>query len=175
LEKSWQITIKLYNYRYTDYIESDENNTSNASHSLTRTFSDICIKAGGQLGVDYYFKYLTFTNGSAEEERYFALERIFVKFPETVFNRIGKDQGLLDNLTWGFLNNRYYGAKNPFENDEYTAMVVHDNGPKPILNKDNCKAIFFETNPTLKEKYTDYKYQIDYIINTANESLKENK
>jgi hypothetical protein len=175
LEKSWQITKKLYRLKYTDYIDSVANGTSYVSHSLTRTFSDICIKAGGKLGVDYYFDYLTFTNGSAEEERSFALERLFVKYPEIVLNKIGKDNDLLNDLTWGFLNNRYYGAKNPLEENDYTAMTVYDNGPKPTLNKDNCKSIFFETNPSMKTKYNDYKYQIDYIINAAIESLKENE
>jgi hypothetical protein len=109
LEKSWQITKKLYNLSYTDYIDSIANNTSYISHSLTRTFSDICIKTGGKPGVDYYFNYLTLTKGSAEEERSFALERLFVKYPEIVLNKIGKESYLLDDLTWGFLNNRCYG------------------------------------------------------------------
>jgi hypothetical protein len=175
LEKSWQITKKLYNLKYTDYIDSVANRTSYVSHSLTRTFSVICIKTSGKIGVDYYFNYLTLTKGSAEEERSFTLERLFVKYPEIVLNKIGKDNDLLNDLTWGFLNNRYYGAINPIEDKDYSAMTVYDNGPKPILNKDNCKSIFFETNPLMKTKYNDYKYQIDYIINTAIESLKENE
>jgi len=175
LEKCWQITKKLYDLKYKYYIDIAANGTSYASHSLTRTFSDICIIAGGKLGVDYYFNYLTLTEGSAEEERSFALERLFVKYPTIVLDRIGKNNDLLNDLTWGFINNRYYGAKNPFEDNDFTAMTVYENGPKPILNPDNCKSIFFETNPSMKAKYVDYKYQIDYIINTAVESLKENK
>lgn len=175
LERSWQITTKLYILGYTNYIDRVANNVSYVSHSLTRTFSDICIKSGGHIGVDYYLKYLTFTNGSVEEERSFALERLFVRLPEIVFNRIGKNEELLNDLTWGFLNNRYYGTDNSFKDNDYAAMTVYENGPKPILNKDNCKAIFFETNPLLKEKYNDYKYQIDYIINAAIECLKENE
>lgn len=172
LEKTWQITKKLYNLRYTDYIDSIVNKTSYVSHSLTRTFSDICIKTGGKLGVDYYFNYLTLTKGSAEEERSFALERLFVKYPENVLNKIGKDNDLLNDLAWGFLNNRYYGAKNPYEKEDFTAMTVYEDSPKPVLNKNNCKSIFFKTNPSLKEKYTVYKYQIDYIINNASAELK---
>ena len=174
LENGWQIAKKLYTLRYTDYIDSVSNNASYISHSLTRTFSDLCINAGEQIGVDYYFKYLTFTNGSAEEERCFGLERLFVKFPLIVLNQIGKNEDFLNDLTWGFLNNRYYGSKNPFEHEDYTAMTVNENGPKPILTKDNCKSIFFETNPTLKAKYADYQYQIDYIINNAIEELANN-
>lgn len=50
---------------------------------------------------------------------------------------------------------------------EYSAMTSNDNGPKPILDKRNCKQIFFETNPSLLSKYNEYKYQIDYVINGA--------
>ena len=175
LEKSWEISKKLYTLRYTNYIDSVANNTLYVSHSLTKTFFEICIKAGSQSGVDYYLKYLTFTNGSAEEERSFALERLFVKFPVVVLNRIGKNEELLNDLVWGFLNNRSYGAKNPFEDDEFTAMTVRSDAPRSILNKENCRSIFFETNPKLKEKQDEYKYQIDYIINTAIKSLKENE
>jgi len=175
LENSWQIAKKLYNLRYIDYVDRIANNTRYVSHSLTRTFSGICIKAGGNAGVDYFFNYLTLTNGSAEEERSYALERLFVEYPEIVLNRIAKNNELLNDLTWGFLNNRYYGVKNPFENNDYIATTLNENKPTPILKKDNCKSIFFETNPSLKAKYNDYKYQIDYIINKAIENLKENK
>ncbi len=175
LEKSWQITKNLFNLRYTDYIDSVVNRTSYVSNSLTRTFSDICIMSDGKPGVDYYFNYLELTSGSAEEERSFALERLFVKFPEIVLAKIGKDNDRLNDLTWGFLNNRYYGAINPFETKSFTAMTVYENGPEPILNKSNCKSIFFETNPKMKNKYNNYKYQIDYIINSAIESLKYNE
>lgn len=173
LYKSWEITRNLYSVRYTDYIDSIVNRTSYVSHSLTRTYSDICIKIGDNIGVKYYFKYMELTIGSAEEERSFGLERLFVKYPEIVLQQIGNNEGLLNSLTWGFLNNRYYGAKNPFENDEYTAMTVYENGPKPILNKDNCKDIFFETNPSLKKKYNTYKYQVDFIINSAKAELSD--
>lgn len=175
LKKSWLITKKLYELKYTDYIDSIVNITSYVSHTLTKTFSDICIKTGGKSGVDYYLKYLSLTNGSAEEERSFALERLFVKYPEIVLNKIGKDNDLLNDLAWGFLNNRSYGAINPFENEDFTAMALYENRPKPVLNKDNCKSIFFDTNPSLKTKYNAYKYQIDYIISTTIENLKDNE
>jgi hypothetical protein len=167
LEISWQITKKLYKLNYTDYIDTVINNVGYISHSLTKTFSDICIKAGGQLGVDYYLKYLNFTDGSAEEERLYALERIFVKFPELVLNTIGQDTLLLSDISWGFRVNRFYGPKSHYANKDYNAITVYDNAPKPILNIDNCRKIFFETNPSLKEKYSKYKFQIDYIIKSA--------
>ena len=167
LEISWQITTKLYKLNYTDYIDTVINNVGYISHSLTKTFSDICIKSGRQLGVDYYLKYLNFTEGSAEEERLYALERIFVKFPELVLNTIGQDTLLLSDISWGFRVNRFYGPKSHYANKDYNAITVYDNAPKPILNIDNCRKIFFETNPSLKEKYSKYKFQIDYIIKSA--------
>lgn len=167
LERSFQITKKLYNLRYTDYIDTVVNNVGYVSHSLTKTFGDICIKAGGQLGIDYYLKYFNFTNGSAEEERDYALERIFVKFPELVLNTIGKDTLLLSAISWGFYVNRTSNQRRQNANKDYNAITVSDNSPKPVLNIDNCRKIFFETNPTLKEKYNKYKFQIDYIIKLA--------
>lgn len=115
LQNCWLIVKDLYRARYTDYIDSIANNTSYVSHSLTKTYSEICIKTEGSVSVDYFFKYMTLTEGSAEEERSFSLERLFVKFPEIVLKHIGKNEELLDALTWGFLNNRAYGSNNPFE------------------------------------------------------------
>ena len=91
LHESWQIVSELYTLGYTDYIDSVVNNTLFVSRSLTKTFCNICIKTNGNIGVDYYFKYLHFTSGSAEEERLFALERLFVRFPEIVLKHIGKN------------------------------------------------------------------------------------
>lgn len=174
LEMSWKITKNLYNINYTDYIDSVLKGTSYVSHSLTRVFSDICLKTDSILGVNYYFKYLSLTNGSSEEERSFALERLFVKYPEIVLNKIGDNKEWLNYLTWGFINNRYYGAVNPYEKEDYSAMTIYEDSQKPILNKENCREIFFETNPILETKYSQYRYQIDFIINTAIENLKEN-
>jgi hypothetical protein len=173
LDKCWQIAKGLHILKYTDYIDSVANNTLYVSHSLTKTFSDICIKSNNILSVDYYLKYMTLTHGSAEEERSYALERLLVKYPEILLNKIGTDKDLLNDLIWGFLNNRYYGSVNPLENWDHTAKRVNESTPKPILNQENCKDIFFETHPVLKEKYNSYKYQIDFIINGAIEYLSE--
>lgn len=173
LEMSWKITKNLYNINYTDYIDSVLKGTSYVSHSLTRVFSDICLKTDSVSGVDYYLKYLTLTYGSSEEELSFSFERIFVKYPETVLKKIENDKERLEEIVWGFLNNRTYGAVNPYEKEDYSAMTIYEDSQKPILNKENCREIFYETNPILKTKYNQYKYQIDYIINTAIENLKD--
>jgi hypothetical protein len=169
--ESWEIVRELYLNNYMFYIDSVKDGISYTSHSLSKTYSDICIKAGNNTGIDYYFKYMDLTSNSAEEERSFALERIFVQYPEIVLNKIGKNEDLLNDLTWGFINNRYYGAQNPFDNKDYTAITTSDTSNIPKLNKDNCKDIFYETNPGLKNKYEKYKYQIDYIINNSVKEL----
>ena len=162
MKKCWLITTKLWDARYVDYIERAGKNDSYASHSLTRTFSDICIKAGCPVGVDYYLKYMSLTDSSVEEERALDLERLFVRHPEAVLKRIGTDEPRLDDLVYGFIMNRNYGPKNPYEKEDYSAETFYKNGPKPVLNRNNCRKIFFETNPTLVCKYDQYKYQIDY-------------
>jgi hypothetical protein len=76
-------------------------------------------------------------------------------------NKTGNDKELLLRITWGFLNNRYYGPINPFDNEVNTVKTVFNNSPRPIL-KINCyKEILFETNPILKYNYEKYKFQID--------------
>ena len=172
INNSFIITKELYKLHYTNYFDTVNNSTNYVTHSLTKVFSDICIKFGDSSGVDYYLKYMKFTDGSCEEERSFALERLLVKYPETLLKQVGKNTKLLNDLIWGFVNNRYNGAKNPQEDEDFTAMIVYEKKPKPILNKDNCKKIFFQTNPRLKIKYKKYKYQIDYIINGAIQHFK---
>jgi hypothetical protein len=174
LQKSWQIASKLYNYRYVDYPE-EINGVAYDTHSLSRTYSDICIYSGSQAGVYYYLKYMRLTNGSAEEERAIDFERIFVLYPEIVLKQIGNNEELLDDIVFGFISNRRFGPKNPYENSDYTAETYIENGPKPILTTANCKTIFFETNPSLRTKYNEFKYQIDFIINHSITGLKEEK
>jgi len=169
--KCKNITNELSNYNYYDYIDSVNNRTLYISHSLTKTFADICIKYGGEYGVKYYLDYVNQNMGSAEEEISFSLERIFMKYPETTLKQIGTDQDLLDKLIWGFINNRYYGAVNPYENKDYRAITKYEDEPRPILNKNNCEKIFFETNPILHDLYPKYKEQIDYILKGAKEQL----
>jgi hypothetical protein len=173
LKKAWDISSYLYSQSYFDYIERVEGNKRYISASLTKTYSDICIKFGSDEGIDYYLKYMSLTRGSAEEERSFALERLFVKYPERVLIRIRNNTNLMDDLVWGFLNNRYYGAINPYEGRDYTAMTVYSKRPKPQLNDKNCRSIFFKTNPTLISKYNDYKEEIDYIINNSIKTLRD--
>ena len=94
-----------------------------------------------------------------------------MKYPETTLQQIGTDQDLLDRLIWGFINNRYYGAVNPYIDKNYKYVVNDTIQPKPVLNKNNCEKIFFETNPILQDLYPKYKEQIDYILKGAKDQL----
>jgi hypothetical protein len=87
------------------------------------------------------------TNWSAEEERMIDFERVFVRYPQVVLHQIGVDTVLLNNLVFGFLFNRRFGPKNPYENNDYMGETYIEGGPKEILNSINCKKIFFETYP----------------------------
>lgn len=178
LQKCTDITVKLINRKYYHYIDSTSSKSEHilySSHSLTKTYADLCLKCGGEFGVHLYINYCNINRNSAEEEISFSLERIFVKYPEITLKEIKKDSRLLDRLIWGFLNNRYYGAKNPYEDNDFRAMTVYENELKPILNDKNCEEIFYQLNPKLKYVYPLYKYQIDYILNGAKKNLSEIK
>ena len=86
-------------------------------------------------------------------------------------DEIKKDSRLLDRLIWVFLNNRYYEARNPYEDKDFRAMTVYEYEPKPILNENNCEEIFYQLNPKFEKLYPIYKYQIDYILNGAKKQL----
>ena len=169
IERCWLIAKELRERKYTEYIDNYVS-TSHVLRSLTKTFADICIKTDRNTAVEYYLKYLELTKGSAEEQRSLSFEHIFVKFPMTVFDKIGMDKELLNSLTWGFLNNRYYGA-DPYDETSYEATEYNITSfkpdLKPILTSDNCEEIFYKTNPSLKKEYSKYKEQIDYIITLA--------
>jgi hypothetical protein len=172
LDRCLEISQKLYARKCDMRIVKDSNGNNYATHSLTRVFADICVKSERNLGVDHYIQYYRFTHGSAEEERSYALERLLVKYPRYLLDQIGQDEEMLFDIAWGFLNNRYYGPKDPYEDLKFKASKVHSKGPEPVLNAENCIEIFFETNPTLYDCYDKYKFQIDFIITEAEAFLK---
>jgi len=151
LSKYAEIVKILWKEKYYDYVDSVANYTMYTSHSLTEVYADLCIKCGGEFGVKSYVEYIDLTIGSAEEERAFSFERLFVKYPLITLKLIKGDQSSLDNLVWGFVNNRY------FENT--------------TLTKTNCKELFFKTNPRLKDNYSKYSKEIDYIISEVIKKL----
>ncbi len=155
LEEGLGIAKELYERSCVDYIDSIANNMAYGSINLTHTFASIAKKRCDSVGVSYYLNYLNFTSSSAEEERSFGLERLFKECPETVLEQI--DQSFFGDLAWGFVNNRYYGPVDPFEDYGYKALTDYRNSIEPILNTKNYIEIFNETYSTLikAEKYPD--------------------
>lgn len=169
LNESLKIAKELYEKRYVDYIDSISKRTIYVSKNLTHTFASITRKRCDSIGVSAYLNYLSFTSGSVEEERSFGLEQLFQKCPETVIKQIG--QSYIEQLAWGFVNNRYYGPVDPFEDDGFKAMTVYKKA-EPKLNAENCREIFNMTYPTLVEtnKYTEF---IELLLMEIYEILKD--
>ena len=95
-----------------------------------------------------------------------------MKNPEAVLNEIEKykmekQKYYLSCIAYGFINNRYYGPKDPHKDINDKAMICFENPPKAVLTKDNCSKIFFQVNPELKKVYKNHKNSIDYIINVS--------
>jgi hypothetical protein len=111
--------------------------------------------------------------GSAEEQIDFSFETIFFKFPKLVLDKMGNGDWYLNRLSWGFVNNRYYGINNANEGNPNIAMIKYANPPKPVLNKKNFEDIFFRINPEVKNLYPQYKEQIDKILLSIKEDLSD--
>lgn len=174
LEECINIVKELSNCDYDISNDSVYKRTINFSQNITKPFADVCIKVGGDLAVKAYIDYVCLHLGSAEEEISFSLERLFMKYPEKVLIQIGDYDALLDRLIWGFLNNRYYGPKDPFINNKNQYIFNDTIQPKPILNCENYEDIFFKTNPMLKLIWDDYKDQINYILSGVKKYLCKN-
>jgi hypothetical protein len=159
------IVDSLWIHQCHDYAKTIKE-VSYGITTLTLEFGKICIKANSDIAVKAYIEYLNKNKGSAEEQLDFSFENIFVKRPESVLSQISSQDSLtrdrlLENLAWGFANNRLYGAKDPAQDDPFKAMTVYDNPPKQILNSSNYKEIYFSLNPEIKKIYPRYKVLID--------------
>jgi hypothetical protein len=167
--ESTGIVNKLDSIHCNDYIVII-NGEQYGESTLTFLFGTICLKCNSTKAVIGFIKYRKLHTGSAEEELSFSLERLFIKRPDDVLKYGGS---LLDDLAWGFVNNHYYGVKDPFENDPNKAFTKYENPPKRVLYQNNYKEMFFLVNPTLKSNYTKYQKQIDYLLNEIFKLLKE--
>jgi len=141
--------------------------------SLTYIFGKICLIKNDSNAVRVYIDYMRRNENSAEEQISFSFEYLFVKQPEFILSNCIHNDWLLDHLAWGFMNNRYYGVQDPYEDNPNKAFTVYYNPPKPVLNDKNCKEIFYKVNPSLIKLYPKYKKQVDYLLNTISEGLKE--
>ncbi len=137
--------------------------------SLTYTYGRICLKANSTESVNSFLKYRLDHKGSAEEMLSFTLENLFVKKPDIILQEISRydsitKEDILNDLIWGFLNNRTYGATDPFEFNPFKAMTYYENPPKTVLNFKNYKDLYFKVNPRTIDLYPKYKRFYDYIL-----------
>lgn len=115
----------------------------------TFLFGQICLKNNSRNAVKEYVNYMIRHGGSAEEEISCSFERLFVNQPEDVLSIIGFNDGYLDQLAWGFLNNHYN---------------LH-------LNPKNYREIFYRVNPKVKSLNPKYKKHIDYLLKSIKGEL----
>jgi hypothetical protein len=174
--KCCSIVDTLWNRHCKDFVK-DVNGEHLAVTSLTYVFGKICIKANSNYAVKAYIDYVINNKGSAEEQLDFSLENIFVKRPENVMEQISmKDSAnkasLLSGLAWGFVNNRYYGSKDIFEDNPYKAMTVYNDPPKVILNTTNYRELYFSLNPEISKIYPTYKKEIDSVLSSILDMLR---
>jgi hypothetical protein len=163
--------------RHCHDFDKDVNGEHFAVTSLTYIFGKICIKANSPYAVKAYIDYVIKNKGSAEEQLDYSLENIFVKRPDNVMRQISmKDsankESLLSGLAYGFVNNRNYGSKDPFEDDPYKEMTVYNNPPKVILDSTNYKEIYFSLNPQIPKIYPMYKKDIDSVLSSILDMLR---
>jgi len=146
LDIAVQLLKKLERDKCSDYIGKN----GSVITGRTYLFARICIVRNSQKSVEEYIKYLKRQHSSAEEQLSFSFEEIFVQRPEDVLSLIKNDHDLLNQLGWGFVNN-HSGLD---------------------LTAKNCKKVFFQVNPKVKEIYPKYKKEIDYLINDIAGELK---
>jgi hypothetical protein len=167
-QKCEKIVYDLWDKKCYDYVKS-VNEENYAIGNLTYLFGRICIKADCDQAVKSYINYIQKNKGSAEEQLDFSFENIFVKRPESVLVEISKQDSsyihrLLSDLAWGFVNNRAFGIEDPFANNQFKAMTVHNDPPKVILDSTNYRFIYFSLNPAIKRLYPKYRNYIEFEL-----------
>ncbi len=170
------IAENLLKIKCTDYIK-ELNGENYRISTLTYMFGNICLNANSLNSVKAYLHYYKENEGSAEEQLDFSLENIFVKRPSDFMNEFIKKDSLtkeriISGLSWGFLNNRLYGANDPNADNPTKAMTVYDNPPAVVLNSSNYKTIYFSLNPEIKKIYPLLKEDIDKILSIVFETIK---
>ena len=136
---------------------------------LTYTFGRICLKVNNELSIKSFMTYRLKHNGSAEELLCFTFENLFVVKPDVILREISKKDStlqkfLLNDLIWGFINNRYYGVNDPFAYNPFKAMTYYKIKPEIVLTSINYKNMFYKVNPKTKEFYKLYSGFYDYIL-----------
>lgn len=136
--------------------------------STALLFGQICERSIPPRGVDAFITYRLEQFKSADEDYSLALERVFAKDPETVLRRLhglpsSERTALLNDIVWGFLNNRLYGATNPLFKNPRSA---HSTEPLPaeVLNLYTYERIFYQLHPDLRPLSRLYQAEVDFIL-----------
>jgi hypothetical protein len=139
--------------------------------SLTRLYERICRKAVSGKGVRFFMRYRVDKLDSPDEAFAYATERLFAAKPEQVLGYIHNQPDsiktiLLDDIVWGFLNNRIYGAKNPYHLEESPSGRL-EKPPPEILNKNTYRSIFFDLNNRMGKVNLKYPDEVGYILKSS--------
>ncbi len=137
--------------------------------SVVRLFGRICQKSGMPKAVEYLIEYRLDNWESADEEFSLVVERVFVSKPQATLEYIRKQRDsvriqLLNDIVWGFLSNRVYGPKDPYENKPRRRFRDITDIPKEVLNRHNYRQIFFKLHKNMARISRRYEKEVSYIL-----------
>ena len=175
-EEIMELLKKNNCYKHSDELVIKTAKGEEYIGGLTYLFGQICLASDTDKGVKFYVNYLNDHKNSAEEELSFAFERIFQRKPSTVLKCISESDSisqiyLLDEIVWGFVNNRMYGVESPFVDYPDKAFIFMENPPPVKLTVETYKDIFFQLNSQLEDLKLLYPKEIGYILNRVHEFL----
>jgi hypothetical protein len=144
--------------------------------SVTYLYGRICQKCPSPKAVDFFLAYRLANWQSADEEFSLSLERVFVSKPGVMLSRIRQQPDsvrhqLLNDIIWGFLTNRTYGPRDPYEDRTKQLDDERDRVPKEVLNKNNYETIFYNLNRNMKELSQKYAREIGYVLRETQKYL----
>lgn len=140
--------------------------------SLASVFGTLCGKCKSNNGAQAFIEFRRDQWASADEDLALSLERIFVSRPAFVmaymhqFSDTVRTQ-MLNDIVWGFINNRLYGPEDPRENGISEPYGMVGERPREKLNKYTCKQIFFRLNPAMTSVAESYPREINYMLEQA--------
>lgn len=144
--------------------------------SVVRLFGRICQKSGLPKAAQYLLEYRLDHWESADEEFSLAVERVFVSKPDVTLEFIRKQRDsvriqLLNDIVWGFLSNRVYGPKDPYENQPRRHFRDITDIPKEILNRHNYRQIFYKLHEDMARISRRYEEEVSYILDEVDTYL----
>jgi hypothetical protein len=159
-----------------DFYYKTIGNEIYAITSLTFLFGEICYKTNTPKATNSYMDYRIRYMGSAEEQLSFSFEQLFTIQPKLIMDEIKKkdeklQKELLQDLAWGFCNNRAMGTEDPYKDDPFKAMTYYDDTLKRVLTSKNYKELFYKVNPQVKLLYPFYTESIDFLLNEIKETV----